>query len=151
VSLQSSGLINLGEIWDGVIEPPCQQDNNTLLPMVEKNQVLIQVQALAHVWPDLLLYAYPPLPLIWAFLRRVQERQHRLLIAPYCPTMFFFFLSFLVTRRLNGSTSSVAPLGTYCLRWMGQYGTQFHGAEVVCLDPGAPVLIESMQDSLYGA
>ena len=36
--------------------------------------------ALSHEWPDLLLYAFPPIPLIWAVLSRVREMGDRVLL-----------------------------------------------------------------------
>ncbi|XP_030584735.1 uncharacterized protein LOC115779969 [Archocentrus centrarchus] len=46
------------------------------------------VDALAHVWPPVLLYAFPPLALIPPTLSRVREHRHTMiLIAPLWPTM----------------------------------------------------------------
>ena len=54
--------------------------------------------ALSHEWPDLLLYAFPPIPLIWAVLSRVREMGHRvLLIAPRWPSMPWFHLLLTLT------------------------------------------------------
>ena len=47
--------------------------------------------ALAHPWPSSLLYAFPPIPLIWPMLHRVQQGSHRLLpVAPYWPGRLWF-------------------------------------------------------------
>ncbi|XP_043992837.1 uncharacterized protein LOC122842759 [Gambusia affinis] len=47
--------------------------------------------ALAHPWPRVLLYAFPPLSLIWPTLQRVLEEGHRmLLVAPYWPAQPWF-------------------------------------------------------------
>lgn len=68
--------------------------------------------ALAHEWPDLLLYAFPPTALLWAVLNRVRERSHRLLlIAPRWPSMPWFHLLLSLTT------------GTCCPRWGDPYGT----------------------------
>lgn len=46
------------------------------------------LDALAHEWPRVLLYAFPPLELITATLSRVREKKHCLiLVAPYWPAM----------------------------------------------------------------
>ncbi|KAK7933481.1 hypothetical protein WMY93_004377 [Mugilogobius chulae] len=46
------------------------------------------LDALAHEWPHVLLYAFPPLELITATLSRVREKRHSLLlVAPHWPTM----------------------------------------------------------------
>lgn len=46
------------------------------------------VDALAHIWPPVLLYAFPPLALIPLTLARVREHRHTLiLIAPHWPAM----------------------------------------------------------------
>lgn len=47
--------------------------------------------ALAHDWPEDLLYAFPPLPLIQAVLQRVLQQGHRLLlVAPFWPGRTWF-------------------------------------------------------------
>ena len=47
--------------------------------------------ALAHEWPRVLLYAFPPLPLIWPTLQRVLQRGHKLLlVAPFWPGRTWF-------------------------------------------------------------
>lgn len=47
--------------------------------------------ALAHPWPKVLLYAFPPLSLIWPTLQRICEEGHRvLLVAPYWPARPWF-------------------------------------------------------------
>ncbi|KAK5895026.1 hypothetical protein CesoFtcFv8_011655 [Champsocephalus esox] len=47
--------------------------------------------ALAHDWPDTLLYAFPPLPLILQTLQRVLTQGHRLLlVAPRWPGRVWF-------------------------------------------------------------
>ncbi|KAK5935334.1 hypothetical protein CgunFtcFv8_020703 [Champsocephalus gunnari] len=48
------------------------------------------VDALAHVWALVLLYAFPPLALIPPTLARVREQRHTLiLIAPHWPAMYW--------------------------------------------------------------
>lgn len=47
--------------------------------------------ALAHDWPRVLLYAFPPIPLIYQTLLRVQEGGHSLLlVAPFWPARIWF-------------------------------------------------------------
>ena len=47
--------------------------------------------ALAHPWPETLLYAFPPLPLIRAILQRVIQEGHTiLLVAPFWPGRTWF-------------------------------------------------------------
>ncbi|XP_057686428.1 uncharacterized protein LOC130912382 [Corythoichthys intestinalis] len=47
--------------------------------------------ALAHPWLRVLLYAFPPLPLIWLTLRRVFLEGHSLLlVAPFWPARLWF-------------------------------------------------------------
>lgn len=46
------------------------------------------VDALAHAWPRVLLYAFPPLALIPSTLARVREHGHDvILVAPHWPAM----------------------------------------------------------------
>ncbi|XP_074533298.1 uncharacterized protein LOC141796211 [Halichoeres trimaculatus] len=54
--------------------------------------------ALAHPWPEGLLYAFPPLPMIWPTLQRVLQEDHMLLlVAPFWPARTWFPL----LRRLS--------------------------------------------------
>lgn len=47
--------------------------------------------ALAHTWPRRQLYAFPPLPLIWPTLHRLETEEHELLlIAPRWPGRVWF-------------------------------------------------------------
>lgn len=47
--------------------------------------------ALAHPWPKGLLYAFPPLPLIWPTIQRVLQEGHQLLlVAPFWPARTWF-------------------------------------------------------------
>lgn len=56
--------------------------------------------ALAHPWPDCLLYAFPPLPLLLLTLHRIEQSNHRvLLIAPFWPGRIWFPL---LLKLLNG-------------------------------------------------
>lgn len=49
------------------------------------------LDALAHSWPRTLLYAFPPIPLIFPTLLRVLQEGHRLiLVAPYWPGRIWF-------------------------------------------------------------
>lgn len=56
--------------------------------------------ALAHPWPDCLLYAFPPLPLLMLTLHRVIQSSHTvLLVAPFWPGRIWFPL---ILKLLNG-------------------------------------------------
>ncbi|XP_074544637.1 uncharacterized protein LOC141804210 [Halichoeres trimaculatus] len=56
--------------------------------------------ALAHPWPDGLLYAFPPMPLIRHVLQRVLQEGHRvLLIAPFWPGRSWFPLLHSLCRN----------------------------------------------------
>ena len=56
----------------------------------EQNSPMGQ-DALAHSWPDALLYAFPPIPLVRLLLTRTQEDGHRvLLVAPRWPSRTWF-------------------------------------------------------------
>ncbi|KAK0155754.1 hypothetical protein N1851_001747 [Merluccius polli] len=60
----------------------------------------LRQDALAYLWPSSLLYAFPPIPLIWQTLHRVQQGNHRLLLlAPYWPGRLWFPRLY---RLLNG-------------------------------------------------
>ncbi|XP_077388987.1 uncharacterized protein LOC144026275 [Festucalex cinctus] len=49
------------------------------------------LDALAQPWPECLLYAFPPLPLIWLRLQRVLQEGHTLLLmAPFWPARTWF-------------------------------------------------------------
>ncbi len=49
------------------------------------------IDALAHPWPDMKLYAFPPVKLIPAVLRRVKTcGLHLLLVAPFWPSQTWF-------------------------------------------------------------
>ncbi|XP_077395323.1 uncharacterized protein LOC144031774 [Festucalex cinctus] len=49
------------------------------------------LDALAQPWPECLLYAFPPLPLIWLTLQRVLQEGHTLLlVAPFWPARTWF-------------------------------------------------------------
>lgn len=72
--------------------------------------------ALAHQWPQCLLYAFPPLPLIWPTLRRVHKEGHRLLlVAPYWPAQPWFPLLHSLCRstpwRLPDRRDLLSQLG----------------------------------------
>ena len=57
--------------------------------------------ALAHPWPEALLYAFPPLPLIRAVLQRVLQEGHTiLLVAPFWPGRTWFPLLHQLCRGL---------------------------------------------------
>ncbi|XP_062372037.1 uncharacterized protein LOC134059609 [Sardina pilchardus] len=52
---------------------------------------LLGQDALAHDWPEVLLYAFPPIPLILPTLQRVLQQGHRLLlVAPFWPGRTWF-------------------------------------------------------------
>ena len=62
--------------------------------------------ALAHDWPEGLLYAFPPIPLIFPTLQRVLQQGHRLLlVAPFWPGRTWFPL----LRRLCSSSPQRLP------------------------------------------
>lgn len=64
----------------------CEDAQCPLFFSLVGNDAPLGVDALAHEWPDVLLYAFPPLSLIEQTLRRVRERKHvMILIAPYWP------------------------------------------------------------------
>ncbi|XP_049432622.1 uncharacterized protein LOC125889006 [Epinephelus fuscoguttatus] len=66
--------------------------------------------ALGHEWPDSLLYAFPPLPLILPTLQRVLQQGHRLLlVAPFWPNVAFLPK---VTQLLMAQSAS-APCYLY--------------------------------------
>lgn len=72
--------------------------------------------ALAHPWPRVLLYAFPPLPLIFPTLQRVLREGHRLLlVAPYWPARPWFPLLHRLCRgvpwRLPGRRDLLSQLG----------------------------------------
>lgn len=54
--------------------------------LLQDEDVPLSVDALAHPWPDVLLYAFPPLCLITPTLARVRDQSLTLiLIAPKAP------------------------------------------------------------------
>lgn len=56
--------------------------------------------ALAHSWPDSLLYAFPPIPLLMLTLHRIDRCNHTvLLVAPHWPGRIWFPL---ICQLLNG-------------------------------------------------
>ncbi|KAE8291435.1 hypothetical protein D5F01_LYC11040 [Larimichthys crocea] len=56
--------------------------------------------ALAHFWPDRLLYTFPPVPLLLLTLHRIARSSHSvLLVAPFWPGRIWFPL---LHRLLNG-------------------------------------------------
>lgn len=58
--------------------------------LMEESSPLGQ-DALSHDWPDSLLYAFPPMPLIFPTLQRVLQQGHRLLlVAPFWPGRTWF-------------------------------------------------------------
>uniref|UniRef100_UPI0037E82EF3 uncharacterized protein n=1 Tax=Semicossyphus pulcher TaxID=241346 RepID=UPI0037E82EF3 len=72
--------------------------------------------ALGHEWPDSLLYAFPPLPLILPTLQWVLQRGHRLLlVAPFWPGRLWFPL----LRRLCCSSPWCLPERTDLLSQLG--------------------------------
>ncbi|XDV25256.1 hypothetical protein PO909_029202 [Leuciscus waleckii] len=77
----------------------------------QKEQGSLGQDALAHNWPDLLLYAFPPIPLLWPVLRRVQERQHRLiLVAPCWPARPWFTIASSEGPTITNERGALAPL-----------------------------------------
>ena len=72
--------------------------------------------ALAHPWPEGLLYAFPPLPLILPVLQRVMNEGHTiLLVAPFWPGRTWFPLVHRLSRRapwrLPDRTDLLSQLG----------------------------------------
>lgn len=63
--------------------------------------------ALSHEWPDCLLYAFPPIPLLWETLHRISLCKHRvLLVAPRWPARPWFPL---LLRLLTGNPWKLPP------------------------------------------
>ncbi len=76
--------------------------------------------ALDHEWPNCLLYAFPPFPLLWETLHRIFLSKHReLLVAPRWRRGFLFF--WVCYRANRGSFQSD---GTSFLSWTAVFGTQ---------------------------
>lgn len=71
----------------------------------EKSSSLGQ-DALAHIWPDLLLYGFHPTPLILCqTVNRILQGHHRMhLVAPNCPWRLWFPV---ICRLLNGEPWSL--------------------------------------------
>ena len=72
--------------------------------------------ALAHPWPEALLYAFPPLPLIRPVLQRVLQEGHTvLLVAPFWPGRTWFPLLYRLCRgtpwRLPDRRDLLSQLG----------------------------------------
>ncbi|XP_059894386.1 uncharacterized protein LOC132447566, partial [Gadus macrocephalus] len=82
----------VGMIWDRygrAVADLFASEETTHCPLwfslTERTSPLGQ-DALAHAWPDSLLYAFPPIPLLLATLDRVQRGCHSLLlVAPHWP------------------------------------------------------------------
>ncbi len=82
----------VGRIWDLFGEAEVDlfaSEESTHCPFrfsrIEESSPLGQ-DALAHDWPQVLLYAFPPLPLILPMPQRVLRQGHRLLlVAPFWP------------------------------------------------------------------
>ncbi len=74
------------EIWGIFGQPLCLRGQHTLTNFFFKNR-----EALAHDWPNLLLYAFPPIALILQVIRRIREQKHRvLLVAPLWRNQHWF-------------------------------------------------------------
>ncbi len=72
------GSENLGSLWQSSSRP-LQLRRQLSLP----NLFTRSTDTLAHEWPSLPLYAFPPVALLPQVLRRVREQRHKLiLIAP---------------------------------------------------------------------
>ncbi len=69
---------NLGNLWQGSSRPLCLQRQLSLPNLFTRS-----MDALAHQWPSLPLYAFTPVAPLPQVLRRVMEQRHMLiLIAP---------------------------------------------------------------------
>ncbi|XP_075325299.1 uncharacterized protein LOC142383412 [Odontesthes bonariensis] len=74
--------------------------------------------ALAHDWPEVLLYAFPPIPLIAPTLQRVLQQGHRLLlVAPFWPGRTWFPL---LHRLCSGSPWRLPDRRDLLSQWQGQ-------------------------------
>ncbi|KAI2657603.1 Protein P [Labeo rohita] len=71
----------------GQVEPGSRHEDNSHCPTYfSKNK-----DALAHEWPNLLLYAFPPVTLIPQVIRRVRDQKHKvLLVAPFWRNQHWF-------------------------------------------------------------
>ncbi|XP_075336649.1 uncharacterized protein LOC142397191 [Odontesthes bonariensis] len=74
--------------------------------------------ALAHDWPEVLLYAFPPIPLIVPTLQRVLQQGHRLLlVAPFWPGRTWFPL---LHRLCSGSPWHLPDRRDLLSQWQGR-------------------------------
>ncbi|XP_075325338.1 uncharacterized protein LOC142383616 [Odontesthes bonariensis] len=74
--------------------------------------------ALAHDWPEVLLYAFPPIPLIVPTLQRVLQQGHRLLlVAPLWPGRTWFPL---LHRLCRGSPWRLPDRRDLLSQWQGR-------------------------------
>ena len=86
-----ASLTGWGAVWEhrmvrGIWEPPCGEDHINVLELALLPSIQGRHDALSHEWPDGLLYAFPPLPLISQVLHGVTMGRYKvLLIAPRGP------------------------------------------------------------------
>ncbi len=66
---------NLGSLWQSSSRPLCLRRQLSLPNLFTKS-----TDALAHEWPSLQLYAFPPVALLPQVLRRVKEQWHKLIL-----------------------------------------------------------------------
>ncbi len=86
------GGSDLGKIRRGRGGPLCVAGVEPMPPLIlPLSPTSLGIDALAHPWPDMKLYAFPPVKLIPAVLRRVKTCGLRLLlVAPFWPSQTWF-------------------------------------------------------------
>ncbi len=67
---------NLGSLWQSSSRPLCLRRQLSLPNFFFTKST----DALAHEWPSLQLYAFPPVALLPQVLRRVKEQRHKLIL-----------------------------------------------------------------------
>ncbi len=93
------------QIWDlfGKAEVdlfPSQESSQCLLWFSLSSPAPLGIDAFAHPWPNVRLYAFPPVKLIPAVLCRVKESGvHLLLVAPFWPSQTWFSELILILYR----------------------------------------------------
>ncbi len=107
----------VSQIWDlfGTAEVDLfasQESSQCPLWFSLSSPTTLGIDAFAHWWPNVMLYAFPPIKLIPALLCRVKVSSARLLlIAPFWPSQTWFSeLTSLLYRPLGRFRSG----GTYC-------------------------------------
>ncbi len=109
----SDSIPDLGSVWQSGSGPLCF---SRVIPVpalvLPESPTTLGIDAFAHWWPNVMLYAFPPIKLIPAVLCRVKVSSARLLlIAPFWPFQTWFSeLTSLLYRPLGRFRSG----GTYC-------------------------------------